>query len=78
MLYGVSYFLVQLVPVCAVLVYIVFRDTTDIVLGEKYGVEWGKGIPISTTWRIWNLDVDEPIMLFPFREISVRFCELPR
>ena len=45
-----------------------FRDTT-IVLGEKYGVEWGKGIPIPITWRIWELDVDEPIVLFPFREL---------
>ena len=46
----------------------IFRATT-IVLGEKYGVEWGKGIPIPTTWRIWNLDVDEPIVLFPVREL---------
>ena len=46
-----------------------FWDTTAIVLGEKYGVEWGKGIPIPTTWRIWDADVDEPIMLFPFREL---------
>ena len=46
----------------------ILRDTT-IVLGEKYGVEWGKGIPIPTTWRIWDLDVDEPIVLFPFREL---------
>ena len=45
----------------------IFRDTT--VLGEKYGVEWGKGIPIPTTWRLWDLDVDEPIVLFPFREL---------
>ena len=46
----------------------IFRDTT-IVLGKTYGVEWGKGIPIPTTWRIWNLDVDEPIVLFPVREL---------
>ena len=45
-----------------------FRDTTA-VLGEKYGVEWGKGIPIPITWRLWDLDVDEPIVLFPFREL---------
>ena len=32
-------------------------------------MEWGKGIPIPTTWRIWNLDVDEPIALFPVREL---------
>ena len=32
-------------------------------------MEWGKGIPIPTTWRIWNLDVDEPIVLFPVREL---------
>ena len=31
-------------------------------------MEWGKGIPIPTTWRIWDLDV-EPIVLFPFREL---------
>ena len=47
----------------------IFRDTNAIVLGEKYGVEWGKGIPIPTTWRIWDLDVDEPIVLFHFREL---------
>ena len=46
----------------------IFRDTT-IVLGEKYSVEWGKGSPIPTTWRTWDLDVDEPIVLFPFREL---------
>ena len=45
----------------------IFRDTK--VLGEKYGVEWGKGIPIPTTWRIWDLDIDEPIVLFLFREL---------
>ena len=38
-------------------------------MGKKYGVEWGKGIPIPTTWRIWDLDVDEPIVLFRFREL---------
>ena len=32
-------------------------------------MEWDKGIPIPTTWRIWDLDVDEPIVLFPFREL---------
>ena len=31
--------------------------------------EWGKGIPIPTTWRVWDLDVDEPIVLFPFRKL---------
>ena len=41
----------------------IFRVTT-IGLGEK----WGKGIPIPTTWRIWDVDVDEPIVLFPVRE----------
>ena len=46
---------------------VVFRDTT--ILGEKYGVEWGKGIPIPTTWRLWGFDVDEPNVLFPFREL---------
>ena len=38
-------------------------------LGEKYGVEWGNGIPILTTWRLWDFDVDEPNVLFPFREL---------
>ena len=47
---------------------IVFRDTTDIVLEENYRVQWGKGNPIPTTWRIWNLDV-ELIIIFPFREM---------
>ena len=38
-------------------------------LGEKYDVEWGNGIPIPTTWRLWDFDVDEPNVLFPFREL---------
>ena len=38
-------------------------------LGEKYGVEWGNGIPIPTTWRLWDFDVDEPNVLFPFRQL---------
>ena len=38
-------------------------------LGEKYGVERGNGIPIPTTWRLWDCDVDEPNVLFPFREL---------
>ena len=37
--------------------------------GEKYGVEWGNAIPIPTTWRLWDFDVDEPNVLFPFREL---------
>ena len=45
----------------------IFCDT--IVLGEKCGVEWSKGIPIPTTWKIWDLDVDEPIVLSPFRDL---------
>ena len=45
----------------------IFRDTT--VLGEKYSVEWGKGIPIPTTLRLWGFDVDEPNVLFAFREL---------
>ena len=45
----------------------IFRDTT--VLGEKYGVEWGKGIPIPITWRLWDFDVNDPNVLFPFREL---------
>ena len=49
----------------------IFRDTTIvIVLGEKYGAEWGKGISIPTTCRIWDLDVDEPIVLFPFSRVD--------
>ena len=34
--------------------------------GEKYGVEWGNAIPIPTTWRLWDFDVDERNVLFPF------------
>ena len=60
-------FLVQLVPVCGAGVSR-YSGIQQHVLGEKYGVEWGKGIPIPTTWRLWDLDVDEPIVLFPFRE----------
>ena len=32
-------------------------------------MEWGKGIPIPATWRLWGFDVDEPNVLFPFREL---------
>ena len=32
-------------------------------------MEWGNGIPIPTTWRLWDFDVDEPNVLFPFREL---------
>ena len=38
-------------------------------LGEKYGMEWDNGIPIPTTWKLWDFDVDEPKVLFPFREL---------
>ena len=38
-------------------------------LGEKYGVEWGNAIPIPTTWRLWDFDVDEPNVLLPIREL---------
>ena len=38
-------------------------------LGEKYGVEWGNGIPIPTTWRLSDFDFHEPNVLFPFREL---------
>ena len=33
-------------------------------LGEKYGVEWGNAIPIPTTWRLWDFDVDKPNVFF--------------
>ena len=32
-------------------------------------MEWSNGIPILTTWRLWDFDVDEPNVLFPFREL---------
>ena len=32
-------------------------------------MEWGNAIPIPTTWRLWDFDVDEPNVLFPFREL---------
>ena len=38
-------------------------------LGEKYGVEWGNGVPIPITWRFWHFDVDEPNVLCTFREL---------
>ena len=43
------------------------QQTYSEELGKKYGVEWGNGIPIPTTWRLWDYDVDEPNVLFPFR-----------
>ena len=32
-------------------------------------MEWGNGIPIPTTWRLWDFDVDEPSVPFPFGEL---------
>ena len=32
-------------------------------------MEWGNGIPIPTTWGLWDFDVDEPNVLFPFQEL---------
>ena len=32
-------------------------------------MEWGNGIAIPTTWRLWDFDVDDPNVLFPFREL---------
>ena len=46
----------------------VSQQTYTEELGEKYGVEWGNGIPIPTAWRLWDFDV-EPNDLFPFREL---------
>ena len=39
-------------------------------------MEWGKGSPIPTTWRTWDLDVDEPLVLFPFRELIGRLLRI--
>ena len=46
-------------------------------LRKKYGGEWGNAIPIPTTWRLWDFDVVEPNVLFPFRELIGALCGLP-
>ena len=35
-------------------------------LGEKYGVEWSNGIPIPTTWRLWDLMLTSRMFCFLF------------
>ena len=45
----------------------IFPDA--IVLGEKYGVDGARAFRFLQLRRIWDLDVDEPIFLFPFREL---------
>ena len=35
-------------------------------LGEKYGVDWSNGIPIPTTWRLWDLMLTSRTFCFLF------------
>lgn len=45
------------------------QQTYIVELGEKYGVTSGGSIPIPATWKLWDFDVDEPSVMFPFREL---------
>lgn len=45
------------------------QQTYIVELGEKYGMTSGGSIPIPATWKIWDFDVDESNVLFPFREL---------
>lgn len=45
------------------------QETYTKELGERYGVEWGGGIPLPTTWRLWDFDVNEPSVEYPFRAL---------
>jgi len=38
-------------------------------LAGEYGVTWGKSTPLSTTYRLWEFDVDEPEVNEPFRQL---------
>lgn len=38
-------------------------------LAERFGVEWGAAIPLSATCRLWDFEVDEPNVEFPFRTL---------
>ncbi|CAB1111699.1 unnamed protein product [Ectocarpus sp. CCAP 1310/34] len=38
-------------------------------LGERYGVAWGGSIPLPTTWKLWDFDLDEPSVEYPFRAL---------
>lgn len=38
-------------------------------LGEKFGVQWGGSIPLATTCKLWEFEVDEPNVGRIFREL---------
>ena len=38
-------------------------------LGEKFDVKWGGSIPLSTTCKLWEFDVDKPTIGRVFREL---------
>ena len=38
-------------------------------LGEKFDVKWGGSIPLPTTCKLYNFDVDEPTIGRVFREL---------
>ena len=44
----------------------IVQQTYTEELGEKYGVEWGNGIPIPTTWRLRILILTSRMFCFLF------------
>ena len=38
-------------------------------MGEKFDVKWGGSIPLPTTCKLYNFDVDEPTIGRVFREL---------
>ena len=46
-------------------------------LGEKFDVKWGGSIPLPTTYKLYECDVDEPAIGRVFRELISFFCGLP-
>ena len=45
------------------------QETYTKELGERFGVEWGGSIPLPASWRLWDFDVNEPNVEFPFRKL---------
>ena len=44
---------------------------TDVhgIIGREVSCGMGHRYPDSSPWRLWDFDVDEPNVLFPFREL---------
>ena len=46
-------------------------------LGEKFDVNWGGSISLSTTCKLWEFDVDEPTIGRVFRELIGSLSWMP-